>query len=98
MLLRHLPRDSAFARALHGEESAWGLGEHLLASVVDHLAIGNWLFTSAHTAEGESPPDPPVPVPRPGVDDGDDEGAAEGAAEPAAPVGEQDLAWFFADL
>ncbi|WP_205648109.1 hypothetical protein [Actinomadura rubteroloni] len=91
VLLRHLPRDSAFARELHGEESAWGLGEHLLASVIDHLAIGNWLFTSAHTAEGESPPDPPVPVPRPGVADEEDE-------TPGASAEEQELAWFFADL
>lgn len=89
MLLQHLPRDSAFARALHGEDAEWGLGEHLLAAVVDHLAIGNWLFTSAHLAEGESPPEQPEPVPRPGVE------GSSGEPETASP---EELARFFAGL
>ncbi|GAA0938079.1 hypothetical protein GCM10009550_05450 [Actinocorallia libanotica] len=37
--------------------------DYLLALAVDHLAIGNWLFTTAHS--DSSPPDPPEPIPRP---------------------------------
>ncbi|MFI6516845.1 hypothetical protein ACIBF1_14890 [Spirillospora sp. NPDC050679] len=70
VLLQHLPRDSAFVRALLGDDAVWGLNEHLLASVIDHLAIGNWLFTSAH-GDGDAP-DPPTPVPRPGVEEDED--------------------------
>lgn len=86
-LIRHLPRDSALARALHGEEASWGAGEHLLAAVVDHLAIGNWLFTCAHS---ESEPPHPEPVPRPGTRTEETE-----AVENPSP---QELALFFAAL
>ncbi|RKS68975.1 hypothetical protein BZB76_6113 [Actinomadura pelletieri DSM 43383] len=86
VLIRHLPRDSALVRALHGEEADWGAVEHLLAAVVDHLAIGNWLFTSAHS---DSEPPRPEPVPRPG------EAREE---ETAANPSPQELAAFFGGL
>ncbi|MQY07758.1 hypothetical protein [Actinomadura macrotermitis] len=73
VLVQHLPRDSAFVQELQGEEAQWGLGEHLMASAVDQLAIGNWLFTAAHTAEHDTVPDPPVPLPRPGMDEDPEE-------------------------
>ncbi|REE95161.1 hypothetical protein [Thermomonospora umbrina] len=87
VLIQHLPRDSAFVRAVHGEDAEWGLNEHLMAAVVDHLAIGNWLFTSAHLPEDESPPEQPRPVPRPGIE--------EDPVEEATP---DDLARFFSGL
>ncbi|GAA1796417.1 hypothetical protein [Actinomadura chokoriensis] len=89
-LIRHLPRDSALARALHGEEATWGVGEHLLATVVDHLAIGNWLFTCAHS---ESEPPRPEPVPRPGTQP-EEPGENEATGNPSP----QELAIFFAAL
>jgi hypothetical protein len=69
VLIQHLPRESALVRALHGEEAEWGLTEQLLAATVDELAAGNWLFTSAHTAEDADPPERPRRLPRPGVDE-----------------------------
>lgn len=90
MLVQHLPRDSAFVRSLHGEDAEWGLGEHLMAAVVDHLAIGNWLFTTAHLPENESPPEQPRPVPRPGI--------AEEEPEEPEPTSPEQLARFFAGL
>jgi hypothetical protein len=41
-LLRALPRDSATAHAVLGEDAAWGTSEMLLASAVDALNVGNW--------------------------------------------------------
>ncbi|WP_413811987.1 hypothetical protein [Streptomyces sp. OE57] len=69
VLVRHLPPDSAFVRAREGEAAEWGLTDHLLAAVVDHLAIANWMFTSANRDEYADPPEAPVPVPRPGATD-----------------------------
>jgi hypothetical protein len=66
-LVRHLPPDSAFARARDAEAAQWTLTDHLLAAVVDHLAIANWMYASVNRDEDAEPPDPPVPVPRPGV-------------------------------
>jgi hypothetical protein len=84
VLIRHLPRESALVRTLHGEAAEWGLTEHLLAGAVDELAVGNWLFVAANSAEGADPPDRPRPVPRPGV---------EVAPDPAASTDE--IAAFF---
>jgi hypothetical protein len=69
VLIQHLPKDAALVRELHGEDVEWGLTEHLLAAAVDHLAAGNWLFASAHTAENADPPERPEPLPRPGMAD-----------------------------
>lgn len=73
VLIRHLPRESALARALHGDVVDWGLTEHLLAGVVDELAVGNWLFVTANSPEHADPPERPRPVPRPGVEDEEEE-------------------------
>lgn len=89
MLIQHLPRESALAREIHGEAADWGLSEHLLAAAVDHLAVGNWMFASAHAERGRSP-DRPKPVPRPGLGEADTEGAKE--PEPAGP---EEIAAFF---
>ncbi|MGA4843793.1 hypothetical protein [Streptomyces sp. G45] len=90
VLVRHLPRDSAFRYAHEGEAAHWSLTDHLLAAVVDHLAIANWMFASVNRDEDEAAPEPPRPVPRPGADD---EEATPGAG-PAAP-GPAELARFF---
>lgn len=64
LLLRHLPRDSHFVRAISGEIARWGESEHLLASILDALQLGNWQrfkrwFKSAPEYE---------PISRPGVE------------------------------
>ncbi|MBE1498012.1 hypothetical protein H4696_005112 [Amycolatopsis lexingtonensis] len=84
VLIRHLPRESALVRALHGEAAEWGLTEHLLAGAVDELAVGNWLFVAANSAEGADQPDRPRPVPRPGV-----------APEPDPAASTDEIAAFF---
>ncbi|MGW0823336.1 hypothetical protein [Streptomyces sp. NPDC002845] len=66
VLIKHLPRDSALNRELHGEAAEWAVTDHLLAAVVDHLAAANWMFASVNSDEDADPPEPPVPVPRPG--------------------------------
>ncbi|KRV49700.1 hypothetical protein AQ490_18490 [Wenjunlia vitaminophila] len=67
VLVRHLPPESAFARAHEGERAEWTLTDHLLAAAVDHLAIGNWMFASVNRDEYADPLDPPEAVPRPGA-------------------------------
>lgn len=84
VLIRHLPREAALVRALHGDAADWGLAEQLLAGAIDELAVGNWLFVAANSDERADLPDRPRPVPRPGV--------AEDEPEPATP---QQLAAFF---
>jgi hypothetical protein len=86
VLIQHLPRESALARALHGEEAGWGLTEHLLASAVDQLAAGNWMFAAVHTPEDGNPPERPESIPRPGLD------TAEAATPAASP---EQIAAFF---
>ncbi|GAA4819468.1 hypothetical protein [Streptomyces ziwulingensis] len=85
MLIKHLPRDSALNRDLHGEAADWSVTDHLLAAVVDHLAAANWMFASVNSEEGDQP-EPPVPVPRPGdgsqdTDPNPDPGEADAQAE-----------------
>ncbi|MCQ8187440.1 DUF5361 domain-containing protein [Streptomyces rugosispiralis] len=91
VLVRHLPPDSAFVRAREGEAAEWGLTDHLLAAVVDHLAIANWMFASANRDEYADPPEAPVPVPRPGAEATDTSG---GPPAGHAPTGAE-LARFF---
>jgi len=95
VLIQHLPREAALVRAVRGEAAEWGLAEHLLATAVDQLAAGNWLFTAAHTAEDRDPPQRPEPVPRPGLDGAgaDTTGADSTRADPAATPAE--IAAFF---
>ncbi|MER6009382.1 hypothetical protein [Streptomyces bluensis] len=66
VLVEHLPPDSAFARALHGEQAEWTVTDHLLAAVVDHLAVANWMFATVNRDEDTEPAPYPEPVPRPG--------------------------------
>jgi hypothetical protein len=101
VLIKHLPRDSALNRDLHGEAADWSVTDHLLAAAVDHLAAANWMFACVNSAEDGDQPEPPVPVPRPGdeVAEGDEEADAQGKAarEPSddsAPSAVQ-LARFF---
>jgi len=68
VLVEHLPADSAFARAMHGEAAGWGLTEHLLAAVVDQLAVANWMFASVNRDSDADPLPYPEPLARPGLD------------------------------
>ncbi|MGW4996766.1 hypothetical protein ACWEP8_03805 [Streptomyces hydrogenans] len=109
MLIKHLPRESALQRQIHGEAAEWSVTDHLLAAAVDHLAVGNWMFTCVNSGEDSDPPEFPQAVPRPGSKedeaadadaDGDGEdtgtGTAGGAtAPPAGAVSPGELARFF---
>ncbi|MFI2210013.1 hypothetical protein [Streptomyces sp. NPDC020141] len=66
VLLRHLPRDSAVARELHGEAAEWSPTDYLLAQVIDQLAESNWMFATVNRDEDSDPLDFPKPVSRPG--------------------------------
>lgn len=65
VLVRHLPHDSAIARAVHGEQADWGPVEHLLAGVIDRLEVANWQRAN-HGAKKAAQSKPPKPMPRPG--------------------------------
>ncbi|MEU0027678.1 hypothetical protein [Streptomyces sp. NPDC006335] len=65
VLVEHLPADSSFARAVHGEQADWTVTDHLLAAVVDHLAVANWMFATVNRDEDTEPAEYPEPVPRP---------------------------------
>ncbi|MEX1655337.1 DUF5361 domain-containing protein [Streptomyces pseudovenezuelae] len=65
VLVEHLPSDSSFARAVHGEQADWTVTDHLLAAVVDHLAVANWMFATVHRDEDTEPAEYPEAVPRP---------------------------------
>ncbi|QDY78505.1 hypothetical protein FQU76_20615 [Streptomyces qinzhouensis] len=99
-LVKHLPRDSAVARAVNGESADWSLTDYLLAAAVDQLAIANWLFTCVNS---DDPPEQPEPVPRPQLppDPAEDSmdssapGAPSSATASTAPPGPAELARFF---
>ncbi|GAA3072654.1 hypothetical protein GCM10017562_45170 [Streptomyces roseofulvus] len=93
VLIKHLPRDSALQRALHGEAAEWSVTDHLLAATVDHLAISNWMFQCVNGSEDGDQPDPPQPVPRPGA--GGEETPDGGPEEAPEAVSAGDLARFF---
>ncbi|MER5713388.1 hypothetical protein AB0B13_18695 [Streptomyces sp. NPDC042898] len=78
-LIKHLPRDSAVQRELHGEAADWSVTDHLLAATVDHLAVANWMFACVNTGEDGDAPEAPKPVPRPGNEDEDEDEGREGA-------------------
>ncbi|MFJ8490875.1 hypothetical protein ACIRBZ_21350 [Streptomyces sp. NPDC094038] len=84
LLIKHLPRESALNRELHGEAAEWSVSDHLLAAVVDHLAAANWMFASVNSEEGDQP-EPPAPVPRPSYDDAEPPSAEEPPEPAAAP-------------
>ncbi|MDH6111168.1 hypothetical protein P3T36_003192 [Kitasatospora sp. MAP12-15] len=102
VLIRHLPRDSALNRELLGEAVDWSVTDYLLAHVVDHLAVANWMFATINRDEDADPLDPPEPVARPGIDgehaseDTLEDAAAESPAEIAPGPTAIELAGFFA--
>jgi len=63
LLIQHLPADSALARAVEPEASAWTLTNHLLAALVDVGQLANWQRSS----DAKIPR--PTRLPRPGVVD-----------------------------
>ncbi|MFF7280146.1 hypothetical protein [Streptomyces griseorubiginosus] len=77
VLVEHLPSDSSFARAVHGEQADWTVTDHLLAAVVDHLAVANWMFATVHRDEDAEPAEYPEAVPRPGSGSGGPRSGAE---------------------
>lgn len=67
-LIEQLPRESRYAAVSGGDQTRWGHLEHLVATVVDLLQIGNWMFASAHS---KSRVNEPKMIERPGVLDGE---------------------------
>lgn len=63
MLLTHLPRESAYVQAVVGDEVRWGATEHLLASLIDAIQVGNYMTGRAHF---KGNPSPPKQIRRPG--------------------------------
>ncbi|WP_425276598.1 hypothetical protein [Streptomyces diastatochromogenes] len=89
MLVRHLPRDSALLRELHGEAAEWSVTDHLLAAAVDQLAEANWMFATVNRDEDSEPPEYPRPVPRPGqAPDTEDEAGPEQRGDALPSLGE----------
>jgi hypothetical protein len=86
VLTEHLPPDSSYARAVHGEQADWTVTDHLLAAVVDHLAVANWMFATVNRDEDAEPAEYPEPLPRPG--DGSATGPAGGGEERSATAAE----------
>lgn len=66
MLVRQLPSGSRTALAQHGEDSLWGLGEHLQALTIDELRLANWQRSNEGVKESKQSR-PPAPIPRPGL-------------------------------
>ncbi|QXB43414.1 DUF5361 domain-containing protein [Jonesia denitrificans] len=71
-LAAHLPRDSVTWMAVH-PENAWGVQEHLLATIADTLRWLAW----AKSEDGKRNRKRPKPIPRPG-DSQDDRGRFSG--------------------
>jgi hypothetical protein len=71
VLIRQLPRDSAYWQEVGGERYRWGTAEHLLANIADALLVHDWHYMTAHSKRR---PPPPTLTRRPGVepDDGKD--------------------------
>jgi hypothetical protein len=63
--IRHLPSDSALARAGLAGRLTWGIQEHLTASVLDSMRVLTWYYLTAHVGPDDAP-QPPTPVRRPG--------------------------------
>ncbi|MFD9949683.1 hypothetical protein ACFWYW_55645 [Nonomuraea sp. NPDC059023] len=59
--LSHLPRESALARSLLGNDVMWGLNEQLLAAAIDALKVANYQRSGGKGRK-------PKPFPRPGVE------------------------------
>ncbi|SPE55965.1 hypothetical protein SNS2_2703 [Streptomyces netropsis] len=99
VLVKHMPRDSAVNRDLHGEAVEWDASTHLLAAAVDHLAVANWMTGTLNSDEEADPLDYPEPVPRPAFDSSESDGDEPAEAQPGEPIhnpSSTDLALFFA--
>ncbi|WP_338931573.1 hypothetical protein WEB32_15280 [Streptomyces netropsis] len=99
VLVKHMPRDSAVNRDLHGEAVEWDSSTHLLAAAVDHLAVANWITATINSGEDSEPMEYPDPVPRPNLAESNPEpdslGEKEGLDSDTLPT-PADLARFFA--
>ncbi|MFI5533756.1 hypothetical protein ACIA8O_34995 [Kitasatospora sp. NPDC051853] len=95
VLIKHLPRDSALTRELHGEAADWSTTDYLLANVVDHLAVANWMFATINRDEEADPLDPPEPVVRPGQEEDVESAGEPEIREQPADLSAGDLAAFF---
>jgi len=62
-IVAHQPATSALYRAMHPDESQWGLPEHLLAVIADAVIAGNWM----QSRDGQKNKNRPKQIPRPGV-------------------------------
>lgn len=67
VLLNHLPRTSSFVQAAGGGRLAWGDSEHLLASLIDTMRVGNYLaeVQAAGLQFKGHKPKPPTAMARP---------------------------------
>ncbi|OEJ97987.1 hypothetical protein [Streptomyces thermolilacinus] len=95
VLVRHLPRDSALAREVHGDAAEWGVTDYLLATAVDQLAEANWMFATVNQDEDAEPLEYPTPLPRPGSGDSGAAGGADAPEDGTATPGPAELARFF---
>ncbi|MEV5239990.1 hypothetical protein AB0K89_12890 [Streptomyces cinnamoneus] len=97
VLVKHMPRDSAVNRELHGEAVEWDASTHLLAALTDHAAVANWMTATINSGEDAEPLEYPEPVPRPGDPHASSTAPAEPLAEEDArrnPGSEELLAFF----
>ncbi|MFF4184447.1 hypothetical protein ACFYZ9_14760 [Streptomyces sp. NPDC001691] len=99
VLVKHLPRDSAVNRDLHGEAVEWDASTHLLAATVDHLAVANWMTATINSGEDAESLEYPEAVPRPSGNSAltpvePPAGTADDASSPEFPTPDQ-LAQFF---
>lgn len=67
MLIRALPRESAYGRAVLGAHADWTVDAHLAAVIADRLGVLIW----HNTEDGMKGRNPPQRIPRPGDDNPD---------------------------
>lgn len=89
VLVAALPRESATARAQHGEAVEWSSADYLLAAIYDVLAAGNW-----QRGGGKGPR--PKPIPRPGKQA--EEGNRIGTAIPLDEMKKLAAKWMYGGL
>jgi hypothetical protein len=63
---------------------------------VDHLAIGNWMFSAVNRDEDSPMPEAPEPVPRPGAEEVSEDGIDGTPGAQAGSPSPSELARFFA--
>lgn len=68
VLLRYLPRGSAYMQAIFGDRARWGPTDYLLASLIDIVQVGNYLaeITASNKQLKGNTPRAPKAIPRPG--------------------------------